>query len=151
MKYPETAKANRKPIESTGTSIIVVSMEHHVAEARQKAKAIAEQLGFKRSATYEIATSVTELANNLIFHTNKGGTIMLREIQAPGRVGLEVISIDAGPGIKNVQEALRDGFTTNGGLGSGLPGVGRLMDDLHVESKVDIGTQIIARKWRSCL
>jgi len=139
------------PAEAIRDRVIVVSEEHHVAEARQEAKAIAELVGFKRTAVYEIATSVTELASNLFFHTKVGGAITLRALDADGRLGLEVIALDGGPGIPDVEEALKDGFTTNGGLGGGLPGVGRLMDELEIESAVDLGTHIIARKWQPCL
>ncbi len=136
------------PAKSIQDRVIAVFEENHVAEARQEAKAIAEVLGFKRIALYEIATSVTELASNLFFHTKEGGTITLRALDADGRICLEVISLDAGPGIPDVQEALKDGFTTNGGLGGGLPGVGRLMDELQIDSTVDVGSQVIARKWK---
>ena len=139
------------PTEAIRDRAIVVREEHHVAEARQEAKAIAELLGFKRTAVYEIATSVTELANNVFFHTKEGGEITLCALDAGGRIGLEVVSRDGGPGIPDVEEALKDGFTTNGGLGGGLPGVGRLMDEFEIESTVDLGTHIIARKWQPCL
>ena len=136
------------PAKSIQDRVIAVFEENHVAEARQEAKSIAEVLGFKRIALYEIATSVTELATNLFFHTKEGGTITLRALDADGRIGLEVVSLDTGPGIPDVQEALKDGFTTNGGLGGGLPGVGRLMDELQIDSTVDVGSQVIARKWK---
>ena len=151
MRSPKIKNRSTASPEAIGGRVIVVSEEHHVSEARQEATGIAELLGFKRVAVYEIATSVTELASNLFFHTKESGAITLRALDADGRIGLEVISLDASPGIPDVKEALKDGFTTNRGLGGGLAGVGRLMDEIEIESTVDLRTQIIARKWRLCV
>lgn len=150
MGLPANAQTNPVSIESIKARVVIVIKEYDVAVARQEAQTMTERLGFKRTAIYEIATSVTELATNLYFHTPHGGAITARALNIDGRIGLEIIALDEGPGIPNIEEALQDGFTTNRGLGSGLPGVGRLMDELKIESSVDLGTHIIARKWRRC-
>jgi len=132
-----------------GDSIIVrVTEEHHISEARRTAKSVAEAMGFKRVLTSYIMTSVSELATNLFFHTDQGGTITLVALMQTKNVGIEVIAEDEGPGIEDVNQALQDGFSTNRGLGGGLPGVKRLMDEFEIRSTVGIGTRIITRKWK---
>jgi len=145
---PQTYTKNTN--EKIREQIVRIHEEENIAEARQKAKRIAEQIGFRRSNIYEIATSVSELANNLFFHAYLGGEITLCALKANGYVGMEIMSRDKGPGILDIRAALTDGFSTNGGLGSGLPGVKRLMDDFKIESRLNQGTTIIARKWSSC-
>jgi len=129
---------------------VAVVEEYHVAHARQLATALAGELGFPPVLACYVATSVSELASNLVFHAAGGGTITLRPIQRAGRVGIEIVSEDTGPGIPDVDSALQDGFSTNGGLGGGLPGVRRLMDEFHITSRVGAGTRVVARKWLSC-
>ncbi|MGK5094785.1 anti-sigma regulatory factor [Deltaproteobacteria bacterium TL4] len=131
--------------------IISVIKEQDVAQARQKAIQLSEQIGMKKPETYYIATSVSELANNLFFHTIRGGTLYLNVLKTPGKIGVEVIAEDTGPGIPNLEKAMTDGFSTNGGMGSGLPGVSRLMDEFQIFSEVGKGTKVVARKWQSCL
>lgn len=99
---------------------------------------------------YTIATSVSELANNLFFHCPMGGRITITPLRNNGQVGIEVIAEDDGPGIPDIESAMQDGFTTNKGLGGGLPGVKRLMDEFEITSEVGEGTKIITRKWQTC-
>lgn len=129
---------------------VQVTEEHHVAQARRAAMAVAEAIGFTRRTTYLVAIAVSELANNLLFHTTGGGRITLVALKQDDKIGLEVISEDEGPGIPDVQGALQDGFSTSGGLGSGLPGVRRLMDEFEITSTVGVGTRVVTRKWQSC-
>jgi len=128
--------------------IVRVTEEYHIPETRHKAKSLAEALGFRQVIVFYIMTSVSELANNLFFHTDKGGTITLAPLIRTDNVGIEVIAGDHGPGIADTDLALTDGFSTNRGLGGGLPGVKRLMDEFEIHSKVGLGTQITARKWQ---
>ena len=129
---------------------VPVTEEHHIAKARLTARALAEAIGFERFATYDVATSVSELANNLFFHAACGGLITLVSITRNSEIGIEVIAEDYGPGIPDVNLALRDGFSTNRGLGGGLPGVERLMNDFEIASTVGVGTRVVARKWQFC-
>jgi len=130
--------------------IIHVTEEHHIARARQAAVALAEEIGFKRVLVYYVATSVSELANNLFFHASRGGTLTLTPLRREGEIGIEVVAEDDGPGIPDVELALQDGFSTGGGLGGGLPGVERLMDEFEIASTVGAGTRIVVRKWQVC-
>jgi len=128
--------------------IVRVTKEYHIPETRHKAKSLAEALGFRQVIVFYIMTSVSELANNLFFHTDKGGTITLAPCIKTDNVGIEVIAKDQGSGIADIDLALTDGFSTNRGLGGGLPGVKRLMDEFEIESKIGSGTQVTARKWK---
>ncbi len=130
--------------------VIAVMEKWHVVQAQRAAKALAWSAGLSQVAVFCFATSVSELANNLFFHTREGGTITLRAVRQNGSVGVEVVAEDDGPGIANVDSAMQDGFTTNGGLGGGLPGVERLMDEFEIESQVGAGTRVVARKWELC-
>lgn len=127
---------------------IVVSREVDVSHARQAALALAQALGFSRAAAYRLATAVSELGTNLVFHATHGGIISLSPLDAPGRVGLELVASDDGPGIADIDHAMCDGVSENGGLGSGLPGTRRLMDEFEISSRPGIGTRVVARLWR---
>ncbi|MFQ5638235.1 MAG: ATP-binding protein [bacterium] len=131
--------------------IIQVNKEHHISQARLAVRRLAGEIGFRQVATYYVATSVTELANNLFFHTTQGGTISLAALRTNGKIGIEIIAEDQGPGIPDVKLAMQDDFSTNGGLGGGLPGVERLMDEFEITSTVGVGTWVVARKWQPAM
>lgn len=126
-----------------------MNAEYNVFEARLEAKYLAETMGFRHTHIFYIVTSVSELANNLFFHADQGGTITLATIQRDDASGIEIIVEDHGPGIPDIGLAMQDGFSTNGGLGGGLPGVERLMDEFEIASTVGAGTRIVTRKWNS--
>jgi len=129
--------------------IIRVTKEYHIPETRHSAKFMAEALGFRQIMVFYIMTSVSELAYNLFFHTDKGGTITLAPLIQKDNVGIEVVARDKGPGIPDIDLALTDGFSTNRGLGGGLPGVKRLMDEFEIQSEPGMGSRITARKWKT--
>lgn len=139
-----------EPVKTKETRVVRVAAEHDVVRARQDAKMLCEAVGMGRSATHHVTTAVTELGYNLFFHADRGGTITLTALRRGGDVGIEVIAEDDGPGIADVELAMRDGFTTNRGLGGGLPGLRRLMDEFEITSTVGVGTRIVARKWEPC-
>ncbi len=118
-----------------------------VAEAGRNALLFAEACGFSKVLAYYIATAVIELGNNIMAHADSDGSIVLTSQFEDTRIVIEIIAEDRGPGIFDVDLALTDGYTTNNGLGCGLPGVARLMDELHIETS-DQGTRIRARKRR---
>ncbi len=130
--------------------IVQVSKEHHISQARQAARWLAEEIGLQQVPTYYVLTAISELASNLFFHTTQGGTVTLVALSRSNEIGIEIIVEDHGPGIPDIDQALEDDFSTNGGLGGGLPGVARLMDEFDITSKVGIGTMIVARKWQLC-
>jgi serine/threonine-protein kinase RsbT len=122
-----------------------IASQVDVERARRAARAAARGIGFGAEATEEIVLAVSELATNLMRYA-VSGTITLSAINCASG-GLRIESRDAGPGIADIALARREGFSTSGGLGSGLPAIGRLMDELTIESS-PVGTLIVASKWR---
>jgi serine/threonine-protein kinase RsbT len=104
-------------------------------------------VGLDQPAIECVTIAVTELATNLVRYAHRG-EIILAGVQPPERAGIRVESRDAGPGIEDVELAMRDGFSTGGGLGSGLPAIRRLMDEFSIESSA-AGTTIVTWKWLS--
>jgi serine/threonine-protein kinase RsbT len=119
--------------------------EVDVERMRREARALATRAGFDRHGAEAILLAVLEVATNIVSYA-PGGELVVSIVSGADRVGILIKSSDRGPGIKDVGLALRDGYSTSGGLGSGLPGVCRLMDDLTIVSSPS-GTFIEARKW----
>jgi serine/threonine-protein kinase RsbT len=118
-----------------------------LVSARAEGRAMAERLGFARPGPTLIATAISEIARNIVVHVGRG-EIVLMPLQEDDRCGLVVIAHDDGPGIRNVDAALRDGYTGRSGLGLGLPGARRLMDEFDITSDADNGTTVTMKKWR---
>jgi serine/threonine-protein kinase RsbT len=127
---------------------IPVRRECDVSRARRLATDLAGAMGFPRAAAYRLATTVSELGYNLVLHTPHGGMIRLHSLQSEGRCGIELAAEDDGPGIPDLALAMSDGYSTNHGLGSGLPGSRRLMDEFQILSTPGEGTRVTARLWR---
>ena len=108
---------------------------------------MAERLGFPRPDPTLIATAISEVARNIVVHVGRG-EIVLRPLEEADRYGVVVIATDEGPGIRDVEAALRDDYSGRGGLGLGLPGARRLMDDFEIASGADTGTTVTMKKWR---
>lgn len=127
---------------------VPIQSELDVAFARQLARRMAEQAGFKSAKVYRLETAVSELAHNLHAHALPGGNIGLAIVEDGERIGVEIVAEDKGPGIADIELAMQDGYSTNRGLGSGLPGARRLMDEFSIKSELGSGTRIVARLWR---
>ena len=93
-----------------------------------------------------VVLAVSELGTNLVYHAGRGFMVLEEVTRQSGRRGVRVESRDAGPGISDVEAAMRDGYSTRGGYGNGLPAVRRLMDDLDIRTGA-AGTTIVAYKW----
>lgn len=115
--------------------------------ARQKGRALAIEIGFSAVDATLIATAISELARNIVAYARKG-EITLQVIRGSSREGIMVVAGDDGPGIPDIRQAMRDGFSTSGSLGLGLPGVRRLMDEFELVSQSGRGTTVTVRKWR---
>jgi serine/threonine-protein kinase RsbT len=129
---------------------IAISGEKDIVRARQTARARAQQLGFGMIDQSRIATAVSELARNVVRYATDGqGRILIRELETEqGRKGIEIVVQDEGPGIENSEEALKAGFTTGRGMGLGLSGTRRLMDEMLLDSALGRGTTVTIRKWQ---
>lgn len=104
--------------------------------------------GLSALAAAHVATAASELANNLWMHAQHGGCVSLRWLDMPQRSGVELCASDDGPGIADLALAMQEGWSSGGGMGCGLPGVQRLMDDFCVQSAPGQGTVVRAHKWR---
>jgi len=127
-------------------SRVDVDGEAGVSEARVRTRDRARSLGFSAIDVEALATAVSEIARNLVVHAF-GGEITFAPVRTDRRKGLAIRARDRGPGIADVTRALQDDFTTRSGLGCGLSGARRLVDDLHVETELGAGTIITITKW----
>jgi anti-sigma regulatory factor (Ser/Thr protein kinase) len=114
--------------------------------ARQAAREVATRLGFSTTDVTLIATAVSEITRNIVRFADSG-EVVVTELQEP-RTGISIVARDAGPGIPDVERALQDGYSTYQGLGLGLPGARRLVDEFAVVSEVGRGTTVTMTKWR---
>jgi serine/threonine-protein kinase RsbT len=126
---------------------VALRTDADLVNARAEGRAMAEELGFPRPDPTLIATAISEVARNIVTHVGYG-EIVLRPLDEADRCGLAVIARDEGPGIRDVEAALRDDYSGMGGLGLGLPGARRLMDEFEIESNADSGTTVTMKKWR---
>jgi serine/threonine-protein kinase RsbT len=132
---------------STGEIYVAINSDQDIILARQKGRALATELGFAPTDATLIATAISELARNIVSYARQG-KITLKVVNGSSREGLSIIASDSGPGIRDVHQALRDGFSTSGSLGMGLPGVRRLMDEFEIVSAPGQGTTVAVKKWK---
>lgn len=141
----------RAPGHLQDTSVCCVERETDVPHVVAAAHHFCLDHGLSPLLAAHVATAASELANNLWMHTTRGGTITLRLLtsaHAPSsRRGVELLSGDDGPGIADLALAQQEGYSTGGGLGCGLPGVQRLMDEFEIRSTPGVGTWVRACKW----
>lgn len=126
---------------------VVIHTDQDIVAARQKGRALAVELGFSPGDATLVATAISELARNIVTYAGNG-VVAIQGIQASGRQGILVVASDHGPGIVDIRQAMRDGFSTSGSLGLGLPGVRRLMDEFDLQSRVGRGTTVAVKKWK---
>jgi serine/threonine-protein kinase RsbT len=129
----------------TDDVLVAVSSDADVVTAREKGRELSARLGFSSIDLTLIVTAISEVARNILLYAEKG-EIVLR-LEDDGKPGIVVIARDDGPGIPDLDLAMRDSFSTGNGLGLGLPGARRLMDEFAIESEVSKGTTIVMKKW----
>lgn len=125
---------------------VVIASDPDIVIARQRGRELAGQLALSSSDLTLIAAAISEVARNILTYARRG-EIEIRLVHEGTRLGLLVIARDDGPGIPDVQKAMQDGYTTGGGLGLGLPGAKRLMDEFEVVSTPGEGTTVTMKKW----
>ena len=125
---------------------IAITESSQTGEARRVALALALRLGFEETARGKVGLAVTELANNLVQHAH-GGMLLLRAIEPAATTGIEILSLDQGPGMVDVDECLQDGFSTGGTAGNGLGAIRRLSDFFELYSIAGKGTAILTHFW----
>jgi serine/threonine-protein kinase RsbT len=126
--------------------LIPIFSDHDIVIARQRGRELAAQLNFSLTDLTLIATAISEVARNITAYAGTG-EIRLELVNSGGRRGIAVTASDDGPGIPDVDRAVLDGYSTGQGLGLGLPGSRRLMDEFEIDSRVGAGTTIVMKKW----
>jgi len=126
---------------------VPIASDQDVVVARHKGRALATELGFSGRDTTLLATAISELARNIVSYAGRG-EIVLRTTHNSDRPGVMVVARDKGPGIASIEQALREGYSTSGSLGLGLPGVRRLVDEFEIVSEFGEGTTVTVRKWK---
>jgi serine/threonine-protein kinase RsbT len=124
-----------------------VQTAEDVVGIRQAVRQRAVELGFNLVDQTKIVTAASELARNTLQYGG-GGTVTIEAVEEMGRRGLRLTFADEGPGIVDIELAMKDGYTTGGGLGLGLSGARRLSNEFHIESKPGQGTRITIARWR---
>jgi serine/threonine-protein kinase RsbT len=128
-------------------SRIAIESDADVVTARQRARELAGELELSSTDQTLLATAISEVARNITAYATRGEVTLKIVRDGNGRAGIEVLAIDKGPGIADIERALQDGFTTGGGLGLGLPGARRLVDEFEIESAPQQGTTVRLVKW----
>jgi len=132
---------------TSGSELVLpIRTEIDVVIARQRARELASELRFSSSELTLIATAISEVARNIVIYAG-AGEITLRIVEQGPRRGLVVFASDRGPGIADIERAMQDGYSTSRGLGIGLPGSKRLMDEFAVSSEAGKGTVVTMTKW----
>src|SRR5882672_11099955 len=126
--------------------LVAIRSDADIVVARQRGRALAADIGFTATDTTLIATAISELARNIVSYA-RHGEVMMRRVETTQKKGMVIIARDSGPGIRSIPDALRDGYSTSGGLGLGLPGANRLMDEFAIESELQRGTTVTVKMW----
>ena len=129
-------------------AVVAIRTDLDVLAARQLGRALAQRLGLSSTDQTVVATIISELARNILLYA-KPGTLTISAEETNGRRGVVIVARDRGPGIPDIERAMRLGYSTSNSLGLGLPGVSRLGDDFQIVSKVGKGTVVTARKWKT--
>jgi serine/threonine-protein kinase RsbT len=126
---------------------VPINSDADIVTARQRGRQLASHSGFSLTDAALVATAISELARNIVRYAGQG-EIVLRVVQQSDKRAIEVVATDDGPGILDVGVAMQDGYSTSGGLGLGLPGVRRLMDEFEITSEFGKGTTVTVKKWK---
>ena len=123
-----------------------IATDDDIVTARQEGRRLSSELGFTSTDLTLIATAVSEVARNIRLYAGRGD-VRLRLVREGSREGISVVARDKGPGIEDVELAMRDGYSSRGSSGLGLPGARRLMDEFEIRSKPGNGVTVTMKKW----
>lgn len=135
------------PFERESSKCVPVASDDDLVAARREGRMLAEQLGFSTSEATLVATAISELARNIVSYARRG-EILVSLVHNGNKRGINIIARDEGPGILDINLAMREGYSTSGGFGIGLPGVRRIMDEFSIASDFGRGTTITITKWK---
>jgi len=121
--------------------------EHDIVLARQQVRRLTQELGFSLVDQTKMVTAASELARNALTY-GRGGTMRWEILQRDGYRGLKLLFADEGPGIPNIDLAMTDGWTSGSGLGLGLTGAKRLVNEFALDTQVGGGTRVTITRWK---
>lgn len=127
---------------------ITIEDEQDVVLCRRVCREAARELGFNLVDQTRITTAASELARNIFEYADTGDVVLFSVQNDAGEDGLRIEFRDKGPGIDNVEDAMGEGWTSHRGMGLGLPGSRKLMDEFEIQSEPGKGTTVIVTKWR---
>jgi serine/threonine-protein kinase RsbT len=127
--------------------VIHLRSDAEIVRARQAVRAMCTECGFSLVDQTKMVTASSELARNTLVH-GRGGTVTLELLEDDSRRGVRLLFEDRGPGIPDIARALQDGYTTGNGMGLGLPGSRRLVNEFELTSELGVGTRVIVVRWR---
>jgi len=130
-----------------GTETVNIALAEDIVRVRQSTRRLAIECGFSLVDQTKMVTAASEIARNT-FVFGGGGTVTLEVIEDGGRAGLRLTFEDSGPGIMNIEQAMSDGYTSAQGLGLGLGGSKRLVNQFEIRSRVGEGTTVIITRWK---
>ena len=125
---------------------VPIAGERDIVTVRKAVRDMATSMGFGITDVTRIVTAASELARNIVTYAGSG-SLRLSNVSGGGRHGVEMVFEDEGPGIADLPRAFEVGYTTSGGLGLGLPGARRLVDEMEIQSESGHGTRVILKKW----
>ena len=128
-------------------AVIAIESDADVVTARQRAREMAGELELTSTDQTLLATAISEVARNITTYAVRGEVALGIVRKDDGRRGIRVIASDEGPGIADLEQAMQDGYTSGGGLGLGLPGARRLVDDFTIETAPGQGTKVTLVMW----
>jgi serine/threonine-protein kinase RsbT len=136
MSMPQSSQGNA-PLRS----------EHDIVLARQLVRKVTQEIGFSLVDQTKMVTAASELARNALVY-GRGGTMHWEVVQRESSRGLKLLFADEGPGIANIDLAMKDGWTSGNGLGMGLSGAKRLVNEFAIDSRVGTGTRVTITRWK---
>jgi len=125
---------------------IPINNDLDIVAARVEGRNLAKEMGFGIIDQARIATVVSELARNVVLYAHSG-QVVLNQVDAGGRLGLQIVCEDQGPGIEDLDRVMDEQHSNMRGLGMGLPGTRRLMDEFEIKSEIGVGTTVTVCKW----
>jgi serine/threonine-protein kinase RsbT len=136
------------PVEATGLTVPIGS-EADLLRVRSTLRTEAQQIGLSLTAATKLVTAGSELARNIVRYATHGqGTVWIERAARDGRQGIRAIFSDSGPGIADLDLVMRDGYSSAGSLGLGLPGSRRLVDEFSIDTRPGIGTTVVITQWK---
>jgi serine/threonine-protein kinase RsbT len=143
----DSKEPSRKGRSASADYSLPIETRADILKARKQGRELAARLGFSSTDCTLIAAAISELTRNIILYAGRG-EIRLATVARKGTSGISISARDDGPGIIDIERAIQDGLSASRGLGLGLPGVKRIMDEFEIISSPKMGTRVMVKKWK---